>query len=67
MRKIRYILSVARMGVMLSGCQLILFPENQTEDSGGQQNQTPDDGRKDEEDPILKVRTLGMYNIDGKD
>ena len=67
MRKIRYILSVALMGVMLSGCQLILFPENQTEDSGGQQNQTPDDGRKDEEDPILKVRTLGMYNIDGKD
>ena len=66
-RILYYALALAILGAMLYGCQIVLLTEPQKEDPSGQQNQTPDDDPKEEEDPILKVRTLGVYNMDGVD
>ena len=70
MRKIRCFLSVVLMGLLLCGCQIILFPETREDESGQQQNPSSGQNGSSEEpstDPVLKVRTLGMYNIDGAD
>ena len=37
MRKIRCFLSVVLMGLLLCGCQIILFPETREDESGQQQ------------------------------
>lgn len=67
MRKIRYALSVALLGIMLYGCQMIFFPENQTETPGQENQEEKGNEPEPEVDPVLNVKTLGMYNIDGVD
>ena len=70
MRKLCLIAALAVLGVMIQGCQLIIVPESQQQQNTSPENDTqkPENQEpKEEEDPILKVRTFGAYGIDGED
>lgn len=67
-KKIYYALALALAGVMLYGCQIILQSEPAKDDPKEDPQDKPPGERPGEEvDPILKVRTLGVYNVDGVD
>ena len=60
MRKICCFLSVVLTGMLLSGCQIILFPETREDESGQQQN-PPSGQNGSSEDPSNRV----AYTVSG--
>ena len=56
----RHILALVLGCVMLAGCQIVVSNLPQEQDPGPQNQDSA-------ADPVLKVRTLGMYDVDGED
>ena len=66
-KKIRYPLAVALfVSVMLSACQIVISSESQ-KDTGDAQSTSPGQQTDNAANPILSIKNLGMYDIDGED
>lgn len=67
MRKLYYALAIALLGLLVCACQIVFFPDYQNQEPGEGQKPEEEKPQGDDVDPVLKVKTFGMYNIDGED
>ena len=58
-------MALVLLGIMTCACQIVFFPDYQNQEE--EQNPGDDKPQEGETDPILKVKTFGMYSIDGED